>query len=426
LIVVVPLQKVDRSNTQKPISLMKISFLTTSSLATNPRLVKEVLVAQDIFAEVEVICFQLGNWSDVLDEKVKLTFKKHVNVVSLSALNRPFIPWFLASLSEKFASCAFPCFNKAIPVSAIGSNKRSLLLLYNIQKSNLLKGADLIMGHNIGTLYPAYFFSRKYKIPFAFDVEDYHPGESINIDAKNEKKRRLNLMKQLLPRASFITVASPLIGEEVNRLSRSKYTLINNSFFGYEFVCKQRPFGDKIKLVWFSQNISPNRGLELLLPAIDAFEKEVKLTLIGNLDQDFADKWLKDRRYIEVIPPMEQIELHKELSKHDIGLALELRSADFNREIALTNKIFAYKQAGLFIIATDTKAQRLFLSKFADDGFICDQTVEGLQAGVEKTIKDIFNIRNSKELRFHKAKSIAYENEAEKLKTLWLRAVNNK
>lgn len=405
---------------------MKVSFITTSSLATNPRLVKEVIVAQDIFNEVEVVCFHLGNWSDHLDSKVSLLFKKHVHVTSISAVRKPFVPWFITSLTEKGASVLYPYFKKSKLIAATASNKRTLLLLYYIRKYNLIKGARLIISHNLGALYPACFYSEKFKIPFAFDVEDFHPGERIEKDVVNEKNRRESLMKLLLTKAAVTTAASPLISEEVRRLCGIQIYTIKNSFYSSEFKLIALQQEGPVKCVWFSQNIAFGRGLELLIDALDEFEGVVELTLIGNLDMSFAKEWLKGRKHIKVLKPLKQAKLHKVLSAYDVGLALELSKADLNRDIAESNKIYAYKQAGLFIIATDTKAQEFFMRQSSDQGLICRQSVDGLKECLRSVVQNISDIRASKETRFHAAKSVAFENEASKLTQLWLSAMNMK
>lgn len=404
---------------------MKISFLTTLSLATNPRLVKEVMVAQDLFNEIEVICFSFGNWSNELDVKIKIQFKSNVKVIGLPASKKSFFVWFVSSLLERLAKKAPFIYNKSLLFSSLASNKRTSMLLYYIRKHKLFRGSSLIVSHNLGTLYPAFYFSKLYNIPFAFDVEDYHPGEVIHEDAVNEKKRREILMQMVLPHAAYVTAASPIIGREVEKLCNVPAITINNSFYSNEFklpVDDLSNLGQKLQLVWFSQHINYGRGLELLLPALDSDCDHVTLTLIGNLNTNFAKEWLQYRTYVKVIAPLQQDILHKELSRYDVGLALDLKSTDFNRDIALTNKIFAYKQAGLFVLATDTKAQVEFMNQFKDEGYVCEQTSESISSGIAYMLENVESIRAEKTNRFNKAREIAFEAEEEKLKALWQKA----
>ena len=72
--------------------MSKILFITTTNLASNPRLLKELLIAENIFNYIEVIQFRLGNWSDVNTDTLKLSLKNTV-FTELSAIRKPFLPW---------------------------------------------------------------------------------------------------------------------------------------------------------------------------------------------------------------------------------------------------------------------------------------------------------------------------------------------
>ncbi|MBJ6119802.1 hypothetical protein JAO76_16460 [Pontibacter sp. BT310] len=397
---------------------MRLLLITSTNLTSNPRLVKEMRLALSIGYDVTVVLFDLKQWTKSLEQTYQKEFKE-VKFIYLSITRNSF-NWLQTTLVHFFAKKLNSSYPLSLKLSAFASDKRSFLLTKKLKKLSHKK-FDLIISHNLGALYPAFQYANKHNIPFAFDVEDYHPGEVIPADAEGEKMRREFLMQQMLPQAEFITAASPLIANQVGKLCQCTVTTINNSFYSSEFKLSllDDAVEDKIKLVWFSQHINHGRGLELLLPALDMFNDIVGLTLIGNLNQDFGDSWLKGRGYVGVIAPLPQNELHEELSKYDAGLALELKSVDFNRDIALTNKIFAYKQAGLFILATDTQAQSEFMNQYKEDGYVCEQTIESLKAGVDYIIQNISAIRAGKNNRFNAAIKIGFETEAQKLVALW-------
>jgi glycosyltransferase involved in cell wall biosynthesis len=54
-------------------------------------------------------------------------------------------------------------------------------------------------------------------------------------------------------------------------------------------------------------------------------------------------------------------EIFRLASTCDIGMASET-GTPYNRDICLTNKIFTYIQSGLFVIASDTTAQKEYIS----------------------------------------------------------------
>ncbi len=72
------------------------------------------------------------------------------------------------------------------------------------------------------------------------------------------------------------------------------------------------------------------------------------------------------------------------MSDFDIGLAIEDPTADENRNICLTNKIWSYFQAGLYIVATNTLAQQQFMQLFEQHGCICSLTGNNIEYTVQK------------------------------------------
>lgn len=399
--------------------MKNILFVSSANLTVNPRLKKELLLAVENGYNVFFVGLYSGNWSDEIDKNEIKSINANFNYISVT--RKPFFKWFLITLIEKISQKLYFVFKNNLKLNAFAHSKRSFLL-YNFLKKDKNK-YDLVVGHTFATLYPTYLIAKKQNIPFIFDIEDYHPGEVISKDAKNEKKRREFLMKTILPKASYITYASPLIGEHSLKLlenyPQNKHCLINNSFSQSEFQFKENN-SEKIKFVWFSQNIAAGRGLELLVPELYKFKDKIELTLIGNLYQNFYDIFLK--QYSEILKiekPLPQKDLNLKLSDFDVGLAIELQSADFNRDICLTNKIFAYSQSGLFVFATDTQSQKLFISENQNIGIISNQNPENINEKLSKTIQNIVNIRNSKFSRFEYCKKFAFENESKKIVDIW-------
>ncbi len=395
----------------------KILFISSANLTTNPRLAMELIFAVEQGYNVNFIGFKLGNWSDEIDKKNIQNIKADFKYIPLT--RKPFFKWLISSLIEKLSQKLYPFFKHSLKINAYAHSKRSFLLCNYLKKHK--KQYDLIIAHTLAALYPAYKFAKQINASFIFDVEDYHPGESIAKDAENEQNRREFLMNTLLPHATFITYASPLIGEYTLKLLKKpieNHQLINNCFSQSEFQFKENPSG-KIKFVWFSQNIAAGRGLELVIPILAQYKNKIELHLIGNLYTDFNDKFLtKYSDFIKIIPPLAQKELNLKLADYDIGLAIEPEK-DLNNKIAVSNKIWAYFQSGLYILATNTLAQKQFIEEYKNHGIVTGQTVQDFTLSIEKIIMNIDEIRKDKKYRFEKAKQYSWEIEQEKIKDIW-------
>ena len=116
---------------------------------------------------------------------------------------------------------------------------------------------------------------------------------------------------------------------------------------------------------------------------------------------------------------MTQSALHAELANHDVGLALEFSDTDLNRQLCLTNKILAYAQAGLYILATNTPAQSAFMEQDATRGLVCGQTPREMAEAILKMMEQIEVIKSGAMQRFEKGKKLAWEKEREKLQAIW-------
>lgn len=388
---------------------MNVLFITSSCLATNPRLIKNYLYQRSCGHTCKIIGFKFGNWSDEMnDELIK---KYDIDCTLIPPTNEIYWKTIVAFCIQKLCSIIYKLIPRLAFV-AYASDKKAFLL--NMWLKNESFKADVIEAHNLPALYPAFKFSKKWNIPFGFDVEDYHPGEfTSNI---SEKNRRFSLFERILPQASFITAASPLIASEVEELLNGSYfkvRTINNSFYSSEFPDVKRGLeGGKLKFVWFSQTVSYGRGLEIFIEAVKYFEDKIELHLIGDVNESFRQEFiLPNEKFVFHQAPIVQDKLHSKLSKYDVGLALELSSSDLNREICLTNKLFAYLQSGLFVFATKTKAQSKFFKSKEGFGILVDQTKEGFITGIEQLLNRKAEIVVENKLRYMKAKAFGFENE---------------
>lgn len=141
--------------------------------------------------------------------------------------------------------------------------------------------------------------------------------------------------------------------------------------------------------------------------------KHVEFHLIGNANQDFINSQSLGSN-IKLHGSMTQEELHKFISHMDIGLALE-PGKDFNNTIALSNKVIAYAQAGLYILATNTFGQSQFLNSLDyKAGSIIKTSLLMELKHINEALLDL----PAKTMRWEKAKAFSWNNEQIKLKAL--------
>jgi glycosyltransferase involved in cell wall biosynthesis len=388
--------------------LKKALFILSGNLSTTPRAVKLI----QLFAESHHCTVLYIDRSSVWQaEDKKISFPKNVKLIAISLGRKPFLPWFTATMYQICSRVLFNFYKRSIKLNAFASDKSSIKLVCSFKKIENDK-FDIIMGHSYGAMYPAYFFSKKYNVPFVFDIEDYHPGETILKDSVNEQYRREFLMKSILPNAIALTYASKLIGDYSLALIKTypKHVLVLNSFESSDFKMPIKKEDNTIKCVWFSQTIGPNRGLEQLFEA-STIHTEIEFHIIGNANNDYL-KTIEMNSNIKLHSIMSQTQLHQFLSTIDIGLALETSNADFNRNICLTNKILAYAQAGLYVLATDTLGQRDFLTAL---NYNAGELITlNLSATLSNFGNSVLNYEN-KVQRWEHAKSFSWEKEQQKL-----------
>ncbi|MDW5287872.1 hypothetical protein [Formosa sp. PL04] len=425
--------------------MKQILFLTTNNLATNPRLVKEVQLALQLQHRVTIIMFKLNNWSDAKSIQLKDQLIKICNndesclrIIQLEAIPSNKLKWIYLGVREKLAKKVSGLILTDLKLNALANNRRSLQI-YNAAKK-IKDKPDLICAHNMGALYPAHELSELWKVPFIFDVEDYHPGEIVSTDGETAKNRIEFLMQSLLPKAKSITYASPLIGQYTLDLigEHKSSAVVLNGFNDSEFSLLSHTENDinknetGLKLVWFSQKISFGRGLEELFNALGIISKsnhniKISLTLIGELDSNFETiEITKIRKKLEhtnlrltIENPLGQQELHATLSHFDVGLALEFNSRDLNRQICLTNKIITYAQAGLYILATNTKAQEQFITDYPELGVLSAQSEIEISEMIQKLYQNKDQIKANKRVRFQKGKCLSWDSEQIKIQELW-------
>jgi glycosyltransferase involved in cell wall biosynthesis len=263
----------------------------------------------------------------------------------------------------------------SLPFSLLSDGAVSRLLQEQLRLAKKIK-ASLFIAHNLAALPVAARAANYHGVKYAIDAEDYHRGEMPHENSRDAMLKK-KVEDRYLPGAAYLTAASPLITQQYASHYPAKRVITINNVFSvtYQQSLDARNNRQGLKLFWFSQTVGLDRGLEEVIQAMGLLQKkDVQLTLLGHCtDQQrvhFIDlgrqQGLAEGQiiFLPTVPPEEVFTISR---SHDIGLALEVPHCT-NRDICLTNKIFTYLIAGNAIIASETRAQKLFMDTYPGVG----------------------------------------------------------
>ena len=243
---------------------------------------------------------------------------------------------------------------------------------YALTNAALGEKADLYIAHNLGALPAAAKAAIRHKVSYGFDAEDFHRGEFSKQEGA-AYELTMAIEKKYLPLCTYITASSPMIGAAYKKVAGRKVTVLHNVFSKIHIQEFTPQTDQPLRIFWFSQTIGPERGLELIIKALNQLPKcDISLHLLGSCSAMYRQQ-LKgtalrpDKIYF--MQPVHPDEIFNIAAKFDIGLAAEDPATD-NRNFCLTNKLFAYLISGNFILASNTTAQEQFLLDYPGVGAI--------------------------------------------------------
>ena len=373
---------------------IKICLLSDHHLCINPRLWKEAFYYEK--KGYEVVALTMWQSKDLLEKDIelikghKVSYKAYLNLIpgEIKEVKR-----FFYRLRSRIAS-EMQRFFKIGTKWAI-SHAPELML-----KRALEENATLYVAH----LESAFYVGRellKLGKKVSYDFEDWYSHDYL------VPQRAVKLLEEVeryaLINGLFCTATSNAMALALNKHHHlnKEITVIYNSF--PEVITKENEtelksvHGDnKVRLLWFSRNIGPDRGLEYLLNALSVCKIPVELHLLGMLDEGYKDFLNKNFPYaighqLVLHSFLPHYQLAGFISKFDFGLAIEENLND-NRSVTITNKILQYLQEGLPVLASDTKGQREVAEFFPNTMRIVD-IHDALQW--EKAIAYLSNIDKS-------------------------------
>ncbi|WP_052184308.1 hypothetical protein [Psychroserpens sp. Hel_I_66] len=393
-----------------------ICIFTQSPLVAAPRVVKEANVYAQ--AGYRVIVYAL--WYDwemlakdraLLDERI--SYKAGIDLLNFNSLNSKYI-----RLKRKI-SRLFVKFTGIDTVGALGYDFSSYL------EKLLVEDADLYIGHEEMSMALANKLIKKGKI-VAFDFEDWHSKDLLPSARKYRPIKLLEYLEGfLLEKAKYTYTTSKAMALAMANGNKSKMPkVIYNSFPSIKLNAldqssKDRKDKEQPSLYWFSQVISEGRGLELLCEALQKTTTPLQLHLRGKITNDYhhnLKQLLPKNVTLQVHDVVPFQELVSRIAEHDIGIAFEEDKPE-SRDYTITNKTFHYLQAGIAVLATQTKGQAEIKAIVPNAVAIVERQPEQIATIIEDLLNNPLKLKAMKAASWQAGQGVfAFEKQALKLK----------
>jgi hypothetical protein len=341
----------------KYFKVKKICLLSDHHISLNPRLWKEAFFYEELGFEVVVITMWQSNY--FLEKDLKILNRhniKYIPYLNLISGSNNILNILFYRIRKRISSELHRFFKVGLPWAI--SHSPDKLYKYANKES-----ADIYVAH----LECAFYVGRKLvkagkKV--AFDFEDWYsrdylvPERPVKLLESVERFAILNGL--------FVTAASTSMAEEIKKTYASSRN-IETIYNGFSISENSDQFNsnvnkiknDVFKIIWFSRNVGPNRGIEYFMSALKYCKIKCEIHLLGLLDNGYdcvLNNYISatDSHSLHFHRFIPHNEILNFIASFDLGLALDLDIND-NRNLTVTNKIFQYIQAGLPVLSSKTK-----------------------------------------------------------------------
>lgn len=213
-------------------------------------------------------------------------------------------------------------------------------------------------------------------IPWLYDAHEYVPGMGRYL--ADRLAGMADHENEYIGRADAVLTVSDPIADAIQRRTglAERPTVVLNTASADRPALRERPsvrrtvgLDDDARLLVYSGNIAPDRGVTALVEALAFLDRTVHVALITNapmsnryirtLVATAEEGSCRDRLHFAPYVPADQIADY--LASADLGVQ-GLNHVP-NHEMALPNKLFDYMHAGLPMIVSDVKAMADFVSE---------------------------------------------------------------
>ncbi|EDM37133.1 hypothetical protein PBAL39_05023 [Pedobacter sp. BAL39] len=347
---------------------MKIVIASSGQPSTNPRMVREADALANSGHDVLVIYAHWTFWATPFDQQM-LKAKKWKAIIAGGSPSHSPLTYFISRLCHKLSSflarnVSMRYFSKL----AISRSSKSLICKVKQQQ------ADVYIAHNLGALPAIVIAAKHHHKPCGFDAEDLHRYEVSNDNQDYDVQLKTHIEQKYIPELQYLTTSSPQINAAYQSLfpASSPVCLLNVTDKPGQTSVRNIHPDDPIRLFWCSQTIGLKRGIEDVIGALRLISTHTfELHLMGSQQhgetKTYFTNLMNAAHPIFFHGPVTPELLVAHAARFDIGLALE-PGFSINNDLALSNKIFTYIQAGLAVVASNTTAQQAFMASNPEIG----------------------------------------------------------
>lgn len=349
-----------------PLIKKKICLLSDHHISINPRLWKEAFLYENLGFEVVVITMWQSNYFLEKDKKIlKGHDIKYISYLNLILNSNNILNILFYRIRKRISSDLHRFFKVGLQWAISHSPEK-------LYKSALNESADIYVAHLECALYVGRKLIKAGK-KVAFDFEDWYSRDYLV--PERPVKLLQSIEKYAIINGLFVTAASYSMAEEIKKAYSSSRNIetIYNGFSISENIDQFNTKANKVKndvfkIIWFSRNVGPNRGIEYFISALKYCKIKCEIHLLGILDDGYdsvLDNYIsaKDCHSLHFHRFIPHNEILNFIASFDLGLALDLDVND-NRNLTITNKIFQYIQAGLPVLCSKTKGHLEVASYF--------------------------------------------------------------
>lgn len=352
-----------------------ICLITPGHVSTTPRLVKNADALADAGYRVHVVASAPFPPAEQLDSEIIAAAKWAYTKANFRRERGALVRKVIRRFSRALVRLGGPLSTRVVARAQFDESQ----LLANAASQI---PAKLFFGHCLAALPAAAEAARSRGCPYGFDIEDYHDAETESALADPVERRIRRLLQQrLLPGSSPLACSAPMIAQKYTEKYNVAPLVLLNVFplsqapkvpLDPEPITEGRP----AVFYWFSQTVGPDRGLEGTIAVLARMRTPVELHLRGFVKPDYAAglQTLASgcglKRPLRFLAPGSPNEMVRLAATADMGLSVE-RRVPLNRDICLTNKVFAYLLAGIPQLMTDTSAQCALAPELGAAALIC-------------------------------------------------------